>query len=190
MALIDKLTSIADKIRNLMGLSEEMGLVAMSENLEEAVNECDAQAELIEQIKTALEGKAAGGGGATLLYTAEVTEPVSVITIDIPDDWKRYTTLIARPRQLEMSTAEWLCITTNKMGLNYLAASGGSSNTLFNTEHSEIILLFKGDKGYFVENSDIRTEYSADEIKKINFRPYYSQNTIISGSIDILGVML
>ena len=71
MALIDKLTFIADKIRNLMGLSEEMDLVAMSENLEEAVNECDAQAGLIEQIKTALEGKAAGGS--------------SIIT----EDWQR-----------------------------------------------------------------------------------------------------
>ena len=81
MALIDKLTSIAGKIRTLLGLSDNMSLVAMSDNLGEAINECDTQAELIQQIKTALSGKAAGGGsygGTSGIYMAKITPAENV----------------------------------------------------------------------------------------------------------------
>ena len=66
MSVNSKLTSIADKTRSLMGLSEKMGLDAMASNLGEAVNECDTQASLIHEIKTALVGKVAGSGGVQL----------------------------------------------------------------------------------------------------------------------------
>ena len=71
MSVNSKLTAIADKIRSLVGLSEKMGLDAMSSNLGEAVNECDTQADLITQIRTALAEKAAGGGGVELPDIAE-----------------------------------------------------------------------------------------------------------------------
>lgn len=61
MSINSKMTAIADPIRELKGTSGKMGLDAMASNLGEVVNECDTQADLIAQIKTALADKAAGG---------------------------------------------------------------------------------------------------------------------------------
>ena len=77
MALIDKLTNIADKIRTIHGSSDGMSLTDMSNNLGEVANTCDVQYELIQQIKTALEGKSASGGGSdggtSGIYMAKIT---------------------------------------------------------------------------------------------------------------------
>lgn len=61
MSINSKMTAIANPIRTLKGTSGAMGLDAMASNLGEVVNECDTQADLITQIKTALADKAAGG---------------------------------------------------------------------------------------------------------------------------------
>ena len=64
MSVATKMTAIADKIRNLLGLSEKMGLDAIETNLGEVVTEVDSQADLIAQIASALEGKAVEGSGS------------------------------------------------------------------------------------------------------------------------------
>ena len=74
MSVNSKMTAIADKIRTLLGLSGKMGLDAMANNLGIAVNECDSQAALIAQIKTALVGKVSGGGAVPVVEPLEVTE--------------------------------------------------------------------------------------------------------------------
>ena len=61
MSVNSKMTAIADPIRTLMGSEGKLGLDAMAENLDEAVAKVDTQADLIQQIKTALADKAAGG---------------------------------------------------------------------------------------------------------------------------------
>ena len=61
MSVNSKMTAIADPIRTLKGATGKMGLDVMASNLGEVVNECDTQADLIAQIKTALADKAAGG---------------------------------------------------------------------------------------------------------------------------------
>lgn len=61
MSINSKMTAIANPIRTLKGTSGAMGLDAMASNLGEVVNECDTQADLIKQIKTALADKVAGG---------------------------------------------------------------------------------------------------------------------------------
>ena len=59
MSVNSKMTAINDKIRSLLNLTGIMGLDAMAANLGTAVSENDQQAVLIQQIKSALEGKMA-----------------------------------------------------------------------------------------------------------------------------------
>jgi len=57
MSVVSKMTLIADKIRELLGISSTMGLDAMKSNLDSAVSEVDTQAILIEEVQNALDYK-------------------------------------------------------------------------------------------------------------------------------------
>jgi hypothetical protein len=72
MSVATKMTAIADKIRSLLGITGVMGLDAMASNLEEVEDEVDSQAELINQITNALEGKAGGSGGSIKTCTVVI----------------------------------------------------------------------------------------------------------------------
>ena len=61
MSVNEKMTAIADEIRELSGTTEAMGLDAMTSNLSNANTEIANQEELLAEIASALEGKAAGG---------------------------------------------------------------------------------------------------------------------------------
>lgn len=68
----ESLTTIADKIRVLSGTTEPMGLDAMANHVGEANEDVNTEADLIAQIQTALEGKAAGSGGSGGVSTVNV----------------------------------------------------------------------------------------------------------------------
>jgi hypothetical protein len=58
----ESVEAIADEVRELSGTNDLMGLTAIKSHVEEANSEINSQAELLGQIITALDGKAAGGG--------------------------------------------------------------------------------------------------------------------------------
>lgn len=73
MSVKTKMTAIANKIRELLGTTDVMGLDTMATNLGEANTEVSNQAELIAQIASALEGKASGSN----VELPELTNPAS-----------------------------------------------------------------------------------------------------------------
>lgn len=73
-----KMTALADEIRELSGTTTLKGIDAMTSDIDAANAEIAEQAVLLEQIATALEGKAAGDGGVTL---PELTNPASTSDI-------------------------------------------------------------------------------------------------------------
>ena len=77
MSVNSKMTAIANKIRTLLGITGVMSLDAMESNLGTAVSEVDEQVVLIQQIKTALEGKTAVGNGGTTLTIGTATKKLS-----------------------------------------------------------------------------------------------------------------
>jgi hypothetical protein len=73
-----KMTALADEIRELSGSTSKKSLEAMTTDVSTANTEIAEQAELLEQIVTALENKTAGGGGVEL---PELTNPASTSDI-------------------------------------------------------------------------------------------------------------
>ena len=75
MSVKAKMTAINDEIRTLSGTTGVMGLDAMAANVRDANNEVVGQADLIAQIKAALENKMNGGAGDEIPWlTREITE--------------------------------------------------------------------------------------------------------------------
>ena len=64
MSVNSKMTALSDEIRELSGTEEATGLDDMAEHVGEANADIVAEAGLIEQISSALNGKASGEGGA------------------------------------------------------------------------------------------------------------------------------
>ena len=69
----EKMTALANEIRELSGTTETIGLDAMATHVGEANSEVDSQVELLAQAVAALEGKTSGGGSGEDV-TAETNE--------------------------------------------------------------------------------------------------------------------
>lgn len=78
MSVNSKMTAIADEIRELSGTTGTIGLDAMATKLDDVNDEVASQAELIEQIVSALDGKAGGGEDVTTEINAYTTKLASL----------------------------------------------------------------------------------------------------------------
>lgn len=78
----ESLTAIADEIRELSGTTGTMGLDTMATHVRNANDEISSQSDLLAQIQTALEGKAAGGASIdTWTGTINVSSPLGAGSI-------------------------------------------------------------------------------------------------------------
>lgn len=111
-----KMTSIADKIRAILGVSGTMGLDAMATNLGTAENAVDTQNALIQQIKTALNGKAAGG----------ITVPDNITAGDTP---VLVSSAMAHTCTSTSATATGIYITVPRAGTYRFRFSCARTNT-------------------------------------------------------------
>lgn len=70
----EKMTALADEIRELSGTTTTKSIDAMTSDVDVVNAEIAEQAELLEQIAAALEGKAGGGSGAIDTCTFSIVE--------------------------------------------------------------------------------------------------------------------
>lgn len=82
MSVGSKMTALADGLRTLSGNTGKMTLDGMKFHVDNANEDIDSEAELINQIQLALQGKAAGGGGSgsTEDLTSVLTEQEALIS--------------------------------------------------------------------------------------------------------------
>lgn len=87
----ESLAAIADEVRTLAGSTDTMSPDALKSNLNDANNEVDSQANLIEQIAAALEGKASGGAGGSVeacvvdIYIGRPTVTPRAVSVSFTD---------------------------------------------------------------------------------------------------------
>lgn len=100
MSVNEKMTAIANEVRTLSGATDKLSLDEMASHTKDANTEVATQEELIQQIKTALQGKSAVGDAEPVIHPLEVTEngtytapdgvdgysPVSV-NVPVPDGY-------------------------------------------------------------------------------------------------------
>jgi hypothetical protein len=109
MSINSKMTALADEIRELSGTTTKKSIDTMTSDINTANTEITEQSELIEQIVTALEGKAGGSGGITL---PELTDPASASDIlsgkeAIDGDGNKITGTIATRTADNISVEGW-----------------------------------------------------------------------------------
>lgn len=127
MSVNQKMTAIADEVRTLAGVADKLNLDDMATHTHDANTEVGTQENLIEQIRTALQGKVAAGGGSTPTAMALIRRGVGFIDTGI-DGANSNLTIEVRYEFLSLPTGYWTLIRA------YLNESTDSTRIIFNKE--------------------------------------------------------
>ena len=132
-------------------------------------------------------GTGGGSSNLELLHTETITQPVSAVSFDIPDAWKRYDALLCIPEDVVLSEEEWLQVVVGGQ-YNYLGIGGTDDGVMnYGPGRAEILVVFWGGKAYVEERRGLRKEMDISQVNSCWFAPYYNYNTINSGRFKIVG---
>lgn len=165
----ETLTSMADKIRILNGVEDEMTPAEMDGQLGEANDEVGSQTDLIAQIASALEGKAGGSNSGGIpefstvrIYVKDVLlsdyyynfgmwESVQLQCIYIDDEYKqKYEILFDNydTNTLNKSEVIFAVPTNSTIVLNFAAMTNHYSDAIVSSVHNEL---------HNIENHNLQT---------------------------------
>lgn len=97
MSVNEKMTAIANEVRTLSGTATKLNLDEMASHTNAANNEVNTQEDLIQQIKTALQGKTAVGDAEPVIEALEVTENGTYTAPDGVDGYSPVTVNVPIP---------------------------------------------------------------------------------------------
>lgn len=97
MSVNEKMTAIANEVRSLSGVADKLNLDEMAAHTKDANTEVDTQEDLIQQIKTALQGKSAVGDAEPVIHPLEVTENGTYTAPDGVDGYSPVTVNVPIP---------------------------------------------------------------------------------------------
>lgn len=97
MSVNAKMTAIADEVRTLAGVADKLNLDDMAAHTHDANTEVGTQENLIEQIRTALQGKSAVGDAEPIIQPLEVTENGTYTAPDGVDGYSPVTVNVPVP---------------------------------------------------------------------------------------------
>lgn len=97
MSVNAKMTAIANEVRTLSGVADKLNLDDMASHTKDANTEVNTQEDLIEQIKTALQGKSAVGDAEPIIEPLEITENGTYTAPDGVDGYSPVTVNVPIP---------------------------------------------------------------------------------------------
>ena len=157
MSVNSKMTALADEIRELSGTSEAIGLDAMKAHVNEANTDVAIEADLIEQIVDALEGKAAGGEQATPEISVNFN---GLVTATAGTKSSTYQLAFQPAKTITPSTTSQIAVSSGYYTGGDIMVAGDSNLVASNIKSG--ISIF-GVNGTLSESDNEPVEWSANE---------------------------